>query len=100
MATTWNITVTTSAFTATVVHNDDGSWSWQLNPPNGRTGTFPTTFAFTSAFKMGANDEYEFGAGTASGESYTGSVSYPSAAAVTTTWTATKKSLVHKHEAA
>lgn len=103
MATTWEITVTNSAFTATVTYNDSGSWSWQLNPPSGRSGTFPTTFAFTSAFDMGADDEYEFGAGTAGGDdSYTGEVTYPGNQLqdTQTQWTANKKSIVKKHEAA
>lgn len=103
MATTWNITVGNSAFTVTVVNNDDGTWSYQLNPPNGSTGNLPSGFAFTSAFDMGTNDEYAFAAGTeVTPDEYTGSVSYSSqVTGTTTTWTAQKKSSVaRKHQAA
>jgi hypothetical protein len=102
MGASWGITVTNSAFTATVTNNDDGTWSYQLNPPDGHSGTLPDSFVFTLAFDMGANDEYQFGAGTAGGDdSYTGLVTYPGDQEIQTQWTANKKSMMkHKHEAA
>jgi hypothetical protein len=102
MGATWDITVSNSGFTATVTNNDDGTWSYQLNPPNGRQGTLPDSFVFTAAFYMGANSEYQFGAGTSNGNnSYTGQVTYPGDQEIQTQWTANKKSMMkHKHEAA
>jgi hypothetical protein len=93
MAGTYDITVDNTGFTATVTQNAAGSWSWSLTSNNGDTvsGNFGDTFEFTSAFKMGDSDEYEFGAGSVvtSGSKWSGSVTYPS---VTTNWTAQKKS--------
>jgi hypothetical protein len=93
MAGTYGITVDDNGFSATVTQNAAGSWSWSLTNDNGDTvsGNFGSTFEFTSAFKMGSSDEYEFGAGTVvtSGSKWSGSVTYPG---VTTNWTAQKKS--------
>ena len=87
MAGQYDITVNDSGFTATVTQNDAGEWSWVLNR-GGKSvsGSFSSTFAFTSAFNMGANSDYAFGAGSVvSPGTWSGSVTYPSAAAITTT---------------
>jgi hypothetical protein len=103
MASTYTIALVDNGFTATVSQDDQLNWSWTLTR-NGQTqvGSFPPGFAFTSAFVMGANNDYLFGAGSVvtPGTQWRGTVNYPQANQITTTWTATKKAAAHKHEAA